>query len=147
MKIGVKLMYGFLRLVSALPLGFHYACASFISWVLRDLLRYRRDVVMTNLARSFPDKNYGDLKQIARRFYRHFGTIIAETVWFGSCTKEERFRKQRLFELANPEVLAEAFRNSPGDDPDPAATELWRRAAVPDRGCMPAQICSAAGLE
>ena len=114
MKIGVKLMYGFLRLVSALPLGFHYACASFISWVLRDLLRYRRDVVMTNLARSFPDKNYGDLKQIARRFYRHFGTIIADTVWFGGCTNEERFRKQRLFELANPEVLEEAFRNSPG---------------------------------
>lgn len=114
MKIGIKLMHGFLRVVSALPLGFHYAWAGFISWILKDLLRYRRDVVMTNLARSFPDKNYRELKQIAHRFYRHFGAIIAEAIWFGSCTNEERLRKQHLVELANPEVLDEAFRNSPG---------------------------------
>ena len=44
------------RALGALPLGFHYACSGFFTWILKDVMRYRRDVVMTNLSRSFPEK-------------------------------------------------------------------------------------------
>ncbi len=114
MKIGITLMHGFMRGLSALPLGFHYAWAGFFAWLLKDVLRYRRNVVMINLARSFPDKKYWELNDISARFYRHFGRIIAEAVWFGGCRKEERLHRQHLVEVTNPEVFDQAFLSSPG---------------------------------
>ncbi len=73
MKILTKLMQGLLRVISALPLGFHYVLAGFFAWLLRDVMHYRRDVVMINLSRAFPDKKYKELKQISNAFYKHFG--------------------------------------------------------------------------
>ena len=70
MKILTKLMQGLLRVFSALPLGFHYAWAGFFAWLLRDVMHYRRDVVMINLSRAFPDKKYKELKQ------REFNTFL-----------------------------------------------------------------------
>ena len=72
-------MQGLLRVISALPLGFHYAWAGFFAWLLRDVMHYRRDVVMINLSRAFPDKKYKELKQISNAFYKHFGEVTAET--------------------------------------------------------------------
>ena len=114
MKIGTGIMKAIMRGLSALPLGFHYACCGFFSWLLKDVFRYRRDVVMTNLARSFPDKKYNELKETADRFYKHFGRLIAETIWFGGCRNPERLHKQRLVEYSNIDVFDEAYRESKG---------------------------------
>lgn len=114
MKIGVRLMHWLMRALAVLPLGFHYAWAGFFAWLLRNVIRYRRNVVMTNLARSFPDKKYRELNDIAAKFYQHFGWIIAETVWFGGCRNGERLHRQHLVEVTNPEVFDNAFRASPG---------------------------------
>ena len=113
MKIGTSIMKGLLRALSALPLGFHYACAGFLSWLMKDVFRYRRDVVMTNLARSFPDKDYGWLEEMSDRFYKHFGRVIAEAVWFGGCRNAKRLRRQHLVEVENPEVAAGLFQKAP----------------------------------
>ena len=114
MKVGTAIMKAILRGLSALPLGFHYACCGFFSWLLKDVFRYRRDVVMTNLARSFPDKKYNELKEITGLFYKHFGRLIAETIWFGGCRNPERLHKQRLVEYSNIDVFDEAYRESKG---------------------------------
>ena len=87
-------MQGLLRVISALPLGFHYAWAGFFAWLLRDVMHYRRDVVMINLSRAFPDKKYKELKQISNTFYKHFGEVIAETIWFGGCRNPERLHRK-----------------------------------------------------
>ena len=105
---GVALTEGFLRLNGRLPLGYHYFWGRVFAWLMRSVLHYRSDVVMTNLARSFPDKKYGELKAISKRFYAHLGDIIAEAVWFAGCRGERgvrRFRKQGLVEFTNPEVI------------------------------------------
>lgn len=107
-------MKGIMRATGALPLGFHYAMGNFLSWILRDVVRYRRDVVMTNLSRSFPDKKYKELQETADRFYKHFGRLIAEAVWFGGCRKPERLRRSRLVEYSNIEVFEKAYSESPG---------------------------------
>ena len=85
MKLGTYVIGAFMRVLSALPLGFHYAWSGVLAWLARDVVRYRRELVMMNLARSFPDKKYKELKQISKLFYRHFGEIISEAVWFGGC--------------------------------------------------------------
>ena len=64
-----------LRLHARLPLGYHYAWGRFITWLVRDVFRYRNDVVLTNVARSFPDLDYDAIKDIYRQFYVHFGEL------------------------------------------------------------------------
>lgn len=102
-----------MRGLAALPLGFHYACSGFMAWLLGDVIRYRRDVVMTNLSRSFPGMKYKELKSVAKKFYAHLGEIFAEAIWFGGCRNPERLRKKELATVVNPEELYEAYRNRP----------------------------------
>ena len=112
-KIGTWLIKGLLRLLGLLPLRVHYALGRVLSWLAEDVLHYRRDVVIHNLTKCFPDKNVWDLKPIRKAFYRHFGELIAETVWFGGCRNAERLHRQRLVEVENPEVAARLFEDSP----------------------------------
>ena len=91
-------MLGLMRALSALPLKVHYAFARFLSWFLKNVMRYRRDVVITNLSRSFPDKKYHEISAIADEFYKHFGRLVAEAVWFSGCRNPERLRRQRIVE-------------------------------------------------
>lgn len=104
---------GFLRLAGKLPLGFHYAFGAFVAFLAEKVLRYRREDVMINLSRSFPEMKYDGLKDLSRRFYRHFGDIIAETIWFGACRSDKRLTEQRICEVVNPEVLQHCYDNSP----------------------------------
>lgn len=82
-----------------MPLRFHYLLGDFYAWVLRRILHYRRDVVLTNLSRSFPEKKYGEIRRIADDYYTHLGEIMAETLWFGGCKgRVDRLKKQHLCE-------------------------------------------------
>ena len=113
-KLGKWLLRGMLRLLSKLPLRVHYALCAPLTWLARDVFRYRRKVVEHNLALCFPDKTEKERKALLRGYYRHLGEIVAETIWFGGCRrKPERLRRQRLVEVENPEVATELFDASP----------------------------------
>lgn len=114
MLIGTIIMLGIMRVLSALPLGFHYAYGRFLSWFLKNVMRYRRDVVMINLSRSFPDKKYNELSEIADEFYNHFGRLIAEAVWFGGCRNPERLHRQRIVEYSNIDDFDKVYAESKG---------------------------------
>ena len=75
--LGVALMWGLLGVVSRLPLRFHLRVFRLVSWFLEKVLHYRRDELMINLSRSFPDKKYKQLKQIRHRAYVHMGDLMA----------------------------------------------------------------------
>lgn len=100
-------------LMAKFPLRFHYFMGDVLSWIVKDLLRYRSDVVMINLSRSFPEVKYRRLKKIFNDYYRHFGEIVAEAIWFGG-SSYERLRKQGIVTLSNPEVLTDLYDKSPG---------------------------------
>lgn len=107
-SLGAVLVGGFLRLLGRLPLGWHRWWGRRLGSFVGDTLHYRNDVVMANLARSFPDKQYGELKQISRQFYRHFATTLTEMLWFGACRGEKgrkRLHDSHIVELTNPEEL------------------------------------------
>ena len=112
-KLGAFLLKLLLRLLGLLPLRVHYALGRFVSWLAESVVRYRRDVVMHNLTRAFPEKNIWELKPIRKNFYRHFGELIAEAVWFGGCRNPKRLRRARLVEVENPDVAARLFEASP----------------------------------
>ena len=106
-------MLGLLRLLGLLPLRVHYALGHFLAWLAENVIRYRRDVVIHNLTRCFPDKYAWELKPLRKAFYRHFGDLVAETVWFGGCRSAKRLRRQRLVEVVNPEVISHLYEVAP----------------------------------
>ena len=104
--MGTRIVEGILYLMGRLPLGYHRWWGRRLAWLFRSGLRYRQDVVMTNLARSFPAKRYDELKDINKRFYTHFGTVLTEMIWFGACRGpkgRKRLHDSHIVEITNPE--------------------------------------------
>ena len=112
-KLGKILLKCLLLAFGSLPLKVQYVNARFLAWLAGSVISYRRDDVMVNLARSFPDKKYGELKEIRKKFYRHFADIIVETAWFGACRNPERLRRQQICRIVNPEVIGELYEKCP----------------------------------
>ena len=113
-KICVYALTGLMRLLSLLPLRVHYALADALSWLLRDVVRYRRRVVEANIDHSFPDRSPEERKSIVKGFYRHFGEIVAEAVWFGGCRSLKRLHRQRLCEFEGLEEHAAELEGGKG---------------------------------
>ena len=111
-KFAVKLARGAVKVIGRLPLKVHYFFAGLITWLLRDIMRYRNDVVLTNLARSFPEKKYWDLKPIYDEFYRHLGELFVEAIWFGA-SDYKRLYKSGIVTVTNPEVFNQMFLSTP----------------------------------
>lgn len=83
-----------------------------LSWIAEKLLRYRTDVVWVNISRSFPEMKYKELKKVYRDFYRHFGEIFAETIWFAAATYKRLF-KSGIVTVTNPEEINDIFLSTP----------------------------------
>ena len=114
-NFGTVLVEGFLGLVARLPLKFHLAWAKVFSWLLMNVVRYRRDVVITNLSRSFPELKYKQITALAKKSYAHLGDIIAEAIWFGGCRNaagRRRLNESRIVHIVNPETFNEVYASS-----------------------------------
>ena len=111
-KLGVKFFRGILLAFSKAPLKVHYLFAGVFTWFIKRVMKYRADVILVNLAKSFPEKKYWDLRKIWNEYYYHLGEIIAEAIWF-SGSSYSRLRKSGIVKIVNPEVVSEAYDNSP----------------------------------
>jgi KDO2-lipid IV(A) lauroyltransferase len=110
--LSVKFCRGLLVAFSKLPLKVHYWFAGIFTWFIKRVMKYRADVILVNLAKSFPEKKYWDLRDIWNEYYDHLGEIIAEAVWF-SGSSYSRLRANGIVKIVNPEVVSEAYDNSP----------------------------------
>ena len=111
-KISVKIVRGLVKVVGKLPLKVHYWFAGFITWILKDVMRYRNDVVMINLARSFPKWKYKKLISVANEFYNHLGELFVEAIWFGA-SDYQRLYDSGIVTVTNPEVVNRMFESAP----------------------------------
>ncbi len=93
-----------LKLLSRLPLRVLYVLADFIFVIAFYVLRYRRQVVMTNLENSFPHKDRKELHKIEKAFYRNLCDYAAETLRLLSIDKYEL--KERM-DFINADVIRE----------------------------------------
>ena len=116
MNFGEKLMASLVRLLGRLPLGFHHACADVIAWFLEKVLHYREKVLVTNIARSFPEMKYDEIKKTAKQFYLHFADIYTEAVWIAACHGEKglkRIHDSHIVELTNVEEINRFYEKVP----------------------------------
>lgn len=109
--IGYYIAVGFGWLISILPFRVLYIISDFISFVMQHILKYRKDVIMTNLRNAFPEKTEEELDKIRFAFYRNFADLIVES--FKSLTISEKTLRKR-FKLTNPEVFEQLYAKGKG---------------------------------
>ncbi len=72
-----------------------YRVSNVLKFMLYQVIRYRKKVVIQNLIRSFPEKSKEEIQEIAAQSYQNLSDIILETLASYSWTEEkliERFR-------------------------------------------------------
>jgi KDO2-lipid IV(A) lauroyltransferase len=73
-------VYGLLWLLSLLPMRGLYILSDCIYGLVFYVVKYRKDVVMKNLAIAFPEKTEKERKQIAKKFYHNLIDMFIETI-------------------------------------------------------------------
>jgi KDO2-lipid IV(A) lauroyltransferase len=93
-------------LFSWLPFRFLYLLSDFFTLLLRDVFRYRRQVVIANLMNAFPQKSPHEIQLICDRYYSHLCDVLVETIKGFSASKTAL---QGRFRYVGTEVFAPYF--------------------------------------
>ncbi len=101
--ISYYLIVPFLFFFAYLPSPVLYALAEVVAWFLRVVVRYRKQVVLTNLGHSFPGKSALELQQIAVDTYRHLAYRVVENIKCFTIAPQEINERMQVsnFELLN----------------------------------------------
>jgi len=96
------IVYGLLWLISLLPMRLLYVLSDALYGVLFYIVKYRRKVVLDNLAAAFPEKTAAERLKIAKQFYHNLVDTFIETIKM--ITASQRFLDKRVkgnWELMN----------------------------------------------
>lgn len=75
-----RILYAITYTASLMPIKFLYAMSSFTFIIAYYIIGYRKEVVIQNIARSFPEKRYGEIQAISKKFYSCFTAYFAEII-------------------------------------------------------------------
>lgn len=89
-----------------LPTSVLYKFADVLAFVLRVVVKYRRDVVYTNLKNSFPEKSEEEIQLIAKQSYTHLADRVVENIKCITISEEEFLRR---CQVDNMEVLDKLY--------------------------------------
>lgn len=97
------LIIPFLFFFAYLPSPVLYRLAEAIAWFFRVVVRYRKQVVLNNLVKSFPEKTNAEIKHIAAESYKHLAYRVVENIKAFTVSKTEIDQRMRAdnFELLN----------------------------------------------
>lgn len=85
-----------LNLLSRLPLSLLYVLTDCLYLFLYHVWGFRRQLSLSNLGRSFPDKSAAELERIARQAYRNACNMIAEILKGAVISETELRRRVRI---------------------------------------------------
>ena len=103
-KIQLALLTFILKAIAIWPYRVLYFFGDLIYPLLYHVVRYRRKVVHANLVNSFPEKSEKEIKDIEKKFYRHFCDYVMETVKLMHVSDEQMRRRMRF---TNSEIIEE----------------------------------------
>lgn len=96
------IVYGFLYTFSLLPFPVLYLISDFACFLMYRVFKYRRDIILSNLAIAFPEKTQEDRNAIAREFYRNFTDTFIESIKMISISRKQILKRSRCdFEYIN----------------------------------------------
>ena len=62
----------------SLPLVVFYQFSNLLRFTVKDYFSYRKDVIMSNLERSFPEKSEEEKSKIFKQQYSNFADVLVE---------------------------------------------------------------------
>lgn len=110
--IAYCLIFGFLKVIALLPFRVLYLLADVLYVLLFHIVRYRRKVVTTNLAESFPEKSVDEIHTISRQFYRNFADYIVETIKLLHISDRQICERMRFENLEAVKTVTEEGRSA-----------------------------------
>ncbi len=100
--MGQVLYYLLLKPISFLPLPLLYGLSNVLYTLLYYVIGYRRQLVKTNLQKSFPEWDERLLEKTAKASYRHLSDLIVESIRMFSIPEAEA---KRRCVYHNPEIF------------------------------------------
>ncbi|MBB5638056.1 KDO2-lipid IV(A) lauroyltransferase [Pedobacter cryoconitis] len=94
--IGIFFIYA----ISLLPLSVLYIFSNIVYVILYYLIKYRRNVVRTNLTKAFPEKEEKEIGKIEKKYYKYLSGLIFEIIKM-STISEQDMRKRFTFKNAD----------------------------------------------
>ena len=85
-----------LNLISRVPVAALYIVADGFYLLNRFVIRYRYDVVRTNLRNAFPDKSDAELSALTEKIFRNLADLLVETIKGISISREELERRMTI---------------------------------------------------
>jgi Kdo2-lipid IVA lauroyltransferase/acyltransferase len=73
-------IYALIYVFSLVPLKILYFISEFLYFLMYYVIGYRRSIVIQNLSRAFPERQYGEIKDLCKQFYRSFAQWLAEII-------------------------------------------------------------------
>jgi KDO2-lipid IV(A) lauroyltransferase len=107
----IFLFYLYVFLLGILPFRFLYILSDFVSFLLRKVFKYRKDVVINNLKSSFPDLSEQEIGLIARKAYLNLSDILLEGIRAFTMTRKQVKERHHII---NPEILEPYFEAGQG---------------------------------
>lgn len=93
------LLYPMAWCLGKLPYKVQFLFSDLVRWVLYGVVRYRREVVRTNLRNSFPEKSEQERKQIERAFYKHLADVFIETLSLASVSEHQIRQRMKYLNM------------------------------------------------
>lgn len=87
------IIYGILYLFSLLPFTILYFISDAIYGFVYYILKYRRDIVASNLKLAFPEKPEAERKKIAKKFYHNLIDTFIETLKLLSASESSLLKR------------------------------------------------------
>ncbi len=95
-----------LYIISLLPFWLLYCFSDFLYYILFYIIKYRKNVVLTNLKNAFPNKTEEQRLLLAKKFFRFLPDLIIETMKMATMTRQE---VEKRIELLNPQEVQRHF--------------------------------------
>jgi KDO2-lipid IV(A) lauroyltransferase len=91
---------------SVVPFRILYILSDGVCFIFLYLIPYRKKVVSSNIANSFPDASHETRKKLVKGFYKNLSDILLEGLKGPTMTRDELTARYRFI---NPEVMNDYF--------------------------------------
>jgi len=96
-------------LISIMPFFIMYLFSDFLRILVRNLVRYRIDIIVANLKRAFPEMTEQEITLIEKKTYKHLIDNIVEGIKVFTMPKKTIIKRHKLL---NPELLDGFYKNN-----------------------------------
>jgi len=93
------------RVLARIPLIALYGAAHLVAWMAYRVVPYRKELVRTSLATTFPELSERELRAVRRQYYLRFAQMAVELIKASAFSPAEIRRRVRIVNLEEPQAL------------------------------------------